>query len=173
MHILDFIDNRELKDNREKDIPFLSRFDQIVFDFVSFLFKEGWDQLKIERNNNIFWNFIKDEFTANVSTPSKGKKPNKFLPTKPVKFSKLSLPQLPPRPSKEFLKKSKFHGKNISDKKIKQVNINKLSYTQILSKNISNILKIKKNFLELSTKKIKELNKSIFNKITNWSPRSI
>jgi len=54
MHILDFIDNRELKDNREKDIPFLSRFDQIVFDFVSFLFKEGWDQLKIERNNNIF-----------------------------------------------------------------------------------------------------------------------
>ena len=162
MHILDFIDNRELKDNREKDIPFLSRFDQIVFDFVSFLFKEGWDQLKIERNNNIFWNLIKDEFTTNVS-----------LPTKPVKFSKLSLPQLPPRPSKEFLKKSKFHGKNISDKKIKQVNINKLSYTQILSKNISNILKIKKNFLELSTKKIKELNKSIFNKITNWSPRSI
>jgi len=39
MHILDFISNRELKNNREADIPFLSSFDQIIFDFVSSVFK--------------------------------------------------------------------------------------------------------------------------------------
>ncbi len=43
MHISDFIDNRKLKDNREEDIPFLSKFGQIVFDFVSSLFKKGWN----------------------------------------------------------------------------------------------------------------------------------
>jgi len=73
----------------------------------------------MERNNNIFWDLIKNKFTAKVPTLSKRKKPNKFLPTKLVKFSKLPLPQLLPRLSKKFLEKSKFHGKNISDKKIK------------------------------------------------------
>jgi len=39
MHILDFISNRELKNNREADILFLSSFDQIIFDFVSSVLK--------------------------------------------------------------------------------------------------------------------------------------
>ena len=51
--ISDFISNRELKNNREEDIPFLSGFGQIAFDFVSFLFKGGWDSLKIDINNKI------------------------------------------------------------------------------------------------------------------------
>jgi len=52
-HISDFISNRELKNNRKKDIPFLSSFSQIAFDFVSFLFKGGWDSLKTDINNKI------------------------------------------------------------------------------------------------------------------------
>ena len=39
MHILNFTSNRELKNNREADIPFISSFDQIAFDFVSSIFK--------------------------------------------------------------------------------------------------------------------------------------
>jgi len=41
MYISDFIGKRELKDNKEEDIPFLSGFGQIVFDFISPLFKGG------------------------------------------------------------------------------------------------------------------------------------
>ena len=41
MHILDFISNRKLKNNREKNILFLSGFGQIVFDFVSSVFNGG------------------------------------------------------------------------------------------------------------------------------------
>ena len=49
--------------------------------------------------------------------------------------------------------------------------ITKLSYMQVLSKSVNNILKIKENFLELFNKKIKELNKSIFNKFEKLKPK--
>jgi len=164
MCISDFIGNRELKNNREKNIPFLSGFGQIVFDFVSSIFKKEWDQLKTDRDNKTFCKLIKDKFTTKVLILSKGKKANKFLPTKPVEFTKSPLPQLLPRLSKEVLEKSKFHGKNASSKEKKATEIAKLSYVQVLLKNVNNILKIKENFPELSNKKIEELNRSIFNK---------
>ena len=41
--ISDFISNRELKNNRKKNILFLKRFGQIAFDFVFTIFKNGWD----------------------------------------------------------------------------------------------------------------------------------
>ena len=41
--ISDFIINRELKNNREKDISFLKGFSQITFDFISTVFKSKWD----------------------------------------------------------------------------------------------------------------------------------
>ena len=78
--ILDFIGNRKLKNNREENIPFLSRFCQIAFNFVSSSFKRGWDQLKTDRNNKMFYNLIKDEFTMKVLMLSKGKKV-KQIPT--------------------------------------------------------------------------------------------
>ena len=50
-HISDFISNRKLKNNEEENIPFLSGFGQIAFDFVFSLFKRGWDLLKMDINN--------------------------------------------------------------------------------------------------------------------------
>ena len=41
--ISDFIINRELKNNREKDISFLKGFSQITFDFIFTVFKGKWD----------------------------------------------------------------------------------------------------------------------------------
>ena len=80
---------------------------------------------------------------------SKEKKTNKFPPTKPVKFTKLPLPQLPPRLSKEVLEKLKFHRKNAFGKEKKTTEIAKLSYVQVLLKSVNNILKIKEKFPEL------------------------
>ena len=45
------------------------------------------------------------------------------------------------------------------------------TYTQILFRNIDNILKIKKNFSELLNKKIEELSNSIFKKSNKPKPR--
>ena len=161
MHILNFISNRKLKNNREADIPFLSSFGQIIFDFVSSVFKGGWDQLKTNKNNKIFHELIKDKFTTKVSMPNKA---NKLLSTKPVKFSKLSLPQLLPRPLK-------FHGKNTPGQDKKTVEMTKLSDAHVSLKSINNILKIKEIFPELSNIKIKELNKLIFSKFEKPKPK--
>jgi len=73
-HISDFISNRKLKNNREEDITFLSSFGQIAFDFISSLFKGGWDSLKMDINNKTLWELIKDEFFTKVLTINKGKK---------------------------------------------------------------------------------------------------
>ena len=48
-HISDFISNRELKNNKEKNILFLKGFGQIAFNFVFSIFKSGWDQLRIDK----------------------------------------------------------------------------------------------------------------------------
>ena len=96
--------------------------------------------------------------------PSKGKKTNKLLSVKLVKFLKLPLSQLFPRLSKKVLEKSKFYRKNASSKNKKTMEMTKLSYIQVTLKSINNILKIKENFPKLSNKKIEELNKSIFSK---------
>ena len=103
-------------------------------------------------------------------SPTKKKRLTLSLP--PSQLTSLNfMPQLPPRPSKEVLEKSRFHGKN-THSKIKEVaKSGKPLYTQILSKNIRNILKIKEIFPELSDKKIKELNKTIFSKTDKLRPR--
>ena len=69
------------------------------------------------------------------------------------------------------MEKSKFYRKNTSSNNRKAVETTKPSYAQILSKNINNILKIKKNFLKLLNKKIKELSKLIYNKSDKPKPK--
>jgi len=81
-----------------------------------------------KKNNKMFCKLIEDEFTTKVTTPNKGKKTNNFLPTKLVNFSKLPLPQLPPRLLKEVLEKSKFHRKNAPSKGKKTEVTTKPSY---------------------------------------------
>ena len=119
--------------------------------------------LEWTKNNKTFHKLIENKFTTKVPTFNKEKKANNPLPAKLVNFLKLPPPQLLPRLLKEVLEKSKFHEKNILGKNRKVTETTKLSYTQILFKNINNILKIKKNFPELLNKKIEELNKLIYN----------
>jgi len=116
MYISDFIRNRELKNNRKEDIPFLNSFGQTTFKFISSLFKSRCDALKTNINNKSLHELIKEEFSSKVLILSKDRKSNKFPPSKLVEFTKLSFPQLPSRPSKKVLEKSKFHRKNAPDK---------------------------------------------------------
>jgi len=87
-----------------------------------------------------------------------------------IKFTKLSPPQLPPRSSKEVLERSKYHGKNVSNKQRKPGD-SKPFYAQVSSRNVTNILKIKENFPKLSIKQIEELNKSVFNNGGELKPK--
>ena len=77
--IFNFISNRELNNNREENILFLKDFGQIAFNFVFSVFKGKWDQLKIEKNNKMFYKLIKNEFTTKVPISNKGKKINNVM----------------------------------------------------------------------------------------------
>ena len=89
IHISDFIRNKKLKNNRKEDIPFLNGFGQIIFEFISSLFKGGWDILKTDVNNKNLHKLIKKEFLSKVLVPSKEIKSNKALSLKLVEFTKL------------------------------------------------------------------------------------
>ena len=81
-----------------------------------------------------------------------------------MKDKQAEIVKLPPpilaRPPKEILEKLKFFKKG--NKSVENVKLNsKLSYTQASSPNISEILKIKNKFPNLSTKKIENVHKMI------------
>ena len=58
----------------------------------------------------------KEEFTTKVSTKPLRKKSDRFSLSKPVEFTNIPLPQVPSRPSKKDMAKSKFHSKKSSNK---------------------------------------------------------
>jgi len=86
---------------------------------------------------------------------------------------KLLPPQLSLRPSKKVLTKSKFHRKNTPSKNKKAAEFGKPSYTQVSSKNIDNILKIKENSLNSLTKRLRKSTSLSLIRQINQSPESI
>jgi len=75
---------------------------------------------------------IKEKFTTKVSTKPL-KKLDRFPPSKPVEFTNIPLSHISPRPSKEDMAKSKFHGKKSSNKPANKPTHN---YTQASSMNV-------------------------------------
>jgi len=73
------------------------------------------------------------------------------------------LPSIPPRPSKKILKKSKLFQNKDKSPIGNSNNKNRYSYTQALSSNVKEILKIKESFSNISLKKIMEIYKTVNN----------
>jgi len=53
-YIANFIRNRSLKNNREKDISSLTGFGQVTLLLILSIYKGGWDTLKIDDNVTYF-----------------------------------------------------------------------------------------------------------------------
>ena len=87
---------------------------------------------------------------------------SKDLKGKEAEITKIP-PFIPVYPPKKVLEKSKFFGKGNKSKEIVNTNIRTL-YAQATSSNVSDILKLKKNFSNLLAKKIKKIHKIINNK---------
>jgi len=80
---------------------------------------------------------------------------------KVVEIVKL-LPSISACPSKEVLEKSKFFGKGKKSKTVINTNVRK-SYAQVTSSNVSDILKLKKNYPSLPAKRIEDIHRIINN----------
>jgi len=154
---MNFIKNRNLKNNREEDIPSLVDFGQVAWTLISFIYKSSWNALKIDDINISFYQKFSTKFSNKVLVLKSGKKTKKSPTKNPVKFSNLLPILVPLRPSKKELSKSKYYGKN--HKKIQNQSGKKkeCTYAQVLSGNIKEILKLKNKFSNLLTKKIKDI----------------
>ena len=89
-----------------------------------------------------------ENFSNNVPVYKNGKTHTKTPDPKPIKFPKvsnLSPPLVPPRLTKEKLNKLKFHGEHSNKAQNQPGSNSKQKYPQVLSANISNILKLSKS----------------------------
>lgn len=137
-------------------------FGKAAWSFILFIYKAGWeDSIPINNWSISFRNVVVNKLILKSAKPfidrfSKNSKSEK------VKIAKLPL-YIPACLPKKFLERSKFFSKSNKYKKMTNSNIRKL-YAQATSSNISDILKLKDNFSNLSAKKIKEIQRIINDK---------
>ena len=62
-HITSFINERNLKNDREQDVPCLAGFWQAAQNFISAIYNNKWDALKTDNNNIMFlFLFLNQQF---------------------------------------------------------------------------------------------------------------
>ena len=164
--ILDFIADRQIKNNREIDIPCLEGFGKVAFKFIKSIYKGGWDNLLAGDGSKSFRDKIREEFTVKVPTTLANRKTDLFPPLKPVKFTNIPPPASLPRATNEGGSKSKSANKSAKEKPTNLSPKLTRTYAQASSANIRDILKLKENFPKLSDKKIEEIHKTVNNSNT-------
>ena len=109
MVIITFIRSKKVVNSRASDVPELSGFGEVAWNFISSIYKSGWDLLSTDKYINLFKSKVVNKFTlkapkfnsALTSDESKGKA---------VKIIRLPFP-IPAHLFKKVLEKSKFFEK--------------------------------------------------------------
>lgn len=143
-HMARFLRQRKLEGRNANNIRQLDPFGESAWDFVSAIFKSGWDALTTSNKSSIRSNISKE-----FSKSQHGIQIKKVPPP---------IPPIPPRPSKKILEKAKTFQRNFMAKD---------NYTV---SSASNVLKIKEAFPALPNKKILEIHNAAFHQPTNESP---
>ena len=152
--IANFIRSRKVVNSRVNDISKFLGFGKAAWNFISSIYKSGWDLLPADKYINSFKSKVVNKFTP------KAPKINSALTLGKSKGKTAEIIRLPPpilaHLSKKVLEKSKFFGKRKNT--ITKTKINtRQSYAQVANLKITNILKLKENYLNLSVKKIKNI----------------
>ena len=151
-----FILGKSIEGNKANNIKDLKGIGKAVWEFISSLYKVHWDSLIVDNAKTSFKNKDKSKFSLQISKTPVNVKDKDIV--KPTYVSPLPPPILAKLP-KEVIEISKYFKKN-SPLALRK------SYTQV-SFNLSTLnitketLKIKKAFLNLQNKKIKQVQKLI------------
>jgi len=129
----------------------------VAWEFILSIYNSDWDALTINENNRTIRQNIVSRFSPKINSIKSIKRAEQSK-EKQVKVVKIPPPILARLP-KEVLEKSKFFNKrgkkaNKSEKPMKL-------YAQASAPSIGEILKLKENFLSLSTKKIENIHRII------------
>ena len=151
-----YIKNKDINCTKANDIPDLKSIDELVWNFISAIYKSGWDTLVINKDNKTFKQQVASKFTSKIQKIKKSSKDKKLI-DKPVSFIKLPS-SISVKSSNKVNKISKFFKKN--NKPAEKKDIGK-SYAQVSLSLTSKVLKIKKTFSKLQTSKINSIYKII------------
>jgi len=99
-----FLKQQNLVGRDGNNISQLELFGESAWEFISTIFKSGWDQLHSSRNTTIHDN-ISTHF-GNVQTCGRTAENNDYPK---MAMIRKTLPSIPPRPSKEQMENSKKH----------------------------------------------------------------
>ena len=109
LHITNFIRNRDVESNKVNNVNQLQGFGQAVWEFISSIYKSGWDTLTTNKNNRMIRQNIVSKISPKINSI-------KFIKrAKQSKDKQVEVVKLPSsilvRPSKKVLEKSKFFNK--------------------------------------------------------------
>ena len=155
-----FLKQQSLEGHNGNNISQLELFGKLAWDFISVIFKSGWDQLHSSANTSIRDN-VSTHF-ENIQICNKAEKNTAYPKTSTIK--KIPLP-IPPRPFKEQMESSKKY-QEICSIKGKSSLSSLMSYAQATN-SVTSILKIKEAFPALPDKKILEIHNAVFPKPDN------
>ena len=160
LYIANFIKAGKVIKDKANNVTELQSFGEVAWSFISSIYKAGWDSLPIDKYNNSFRNSIVNKFIL------KSPKINSGLTSGESKSKVAEIIKLPPfisiHLSKKVLEKSKFFGKD-KNSIIKTKITTRKSYAQTTNPKVSDILKLKKNYLNLLAKKIENVYRIINN----------
>jgi len=139
-------------------VPEIDGLSKAAWLLISSIHESRWDLLHTDKKNKIFRQKVASKFTSNTCSHNSTSNGNKSK-DKPIEIIKLP-PSIPAKLPKEILEKSKFFKKGYkSMEKVKSST--KLSYTQVSTPKVCDILKIKENYPSLPIKRIENIHKII------------
>ena len=147
-----FIKRCPLGNRMAKDIPQIGEFRFAAWEFLTVIYKSGWDKLTANDKEMLFRQCISSQFNKKPAKPTPTPKLTK---SKQADISRIS-PLIPSRPNKSILARSKYF-KKIQSSNFQSSSSNNCSYVQASKGNIKEIIKIKDTFLKLSSNKIIEI----------------
>ena len=159
-----FLKQWSLEECDSNNIPQLELFGESAWDFISAIFKSGWDQLHSSKNTFIRNNI--STYFGNMQIRDKAIKNNAYPRTSIIKKT---LPPIPPCPSKEQMESSKKRQEAHTTKGKSSLS-SPMSYAQAANA-MNSILKIKEAFPALPNKKILEKHDAAFPKPDNKGRR--
>ena len=155
LYMANFIRTRKVVNGKANNIPEPKNFGKVVWNFISSIYNSGWDSLLSDKYNNLFRTKFSNKFTLKSPKINSGL----TLGAPKAEIIKLSSP-ISIYSCKKVLEKFKFFDKRKNTMTKAKTNIWQ-SYAQVANFKISDIFKLKENYLNLPAKKIENIHKII------------
>ena len=150
-----YISNKQIDSLKLNDLEDFNGISKAIWNFISLIYQANWDSHYADKQSNSLRRKIVAKFTLKIQ-PTTGKNSKKINKPSLANIERIPLP-IPTKSQKEVNVISKFFKSNKPANNTKQP---PKSYAQASKQNISTseVIKIKKMFPSISTKKIDQIN---------------